>query len=163
MKRLQCEKQQEEAKQIKATRRIAIEGLPYCIICDIDGTLALRGDRSPFNYNDAGKDEVNLPVAAVVNLMHVKYKIILVTGRERWAEKITEDWLRTNNIPYDAIFYRDTDDHRPDDIVKKEIYTREISQKYNVEFAIEDRKRVKKLWVENGIFVFDVNQTDLDF
>ena len=36
-------------------------------------------------------------------------------------------------------------------------------RKYNVRFVIDDRKRVKRMWVDEGLFVFDVNQTDEEF
>ncbi len=58
---------------------------------------------------------------------------------------------------------REEKDHRQDAIIKKEIYDREIKGKFNVLFAVDDRKQVKRLWVKEGIFVFDVNQTDEEY
>lgn len=60
------------------------ETLPKAIICDLDGTLAHIGDRSP--YNAAKCDEVdtpNVPVIETVRLFYqAGYKILFVSGRE---------------------------------------------------------------------------------
>ena len=42
-------------------------------------------------------------------------------------------------------------DYRPDTVVKKEIYEREIKDKYEVLFAIDDRTQVVKTWRELGL------------
>jgi len=58
--------------------------LQKAVICDLDGTLAVIGDRSPYNASKC--DEVDLPNASVVEtvrLFHKEgYKILFVSGRE---------------------------------------------------------------------------------
>lgn len=41
--------------------------LPWCQIYDIDGTLALRGDRGPYEWDKVHLDNVNHPVRHIVN------------------------------------------------------------------------------------------------
>ncbi len=50
-----------------------------------------------------------------------------------------------------------------DVLVKQHIYDTYIKDKFMIIAAFEDRKQIKKMWVENGIFVFDVNQHDKEY
>lgn len=38
-----------------------------------------------------------------------------------------------------------------------------LRDEYEIMGVFEDRKRVKRMWVEAGVFVFDVNQKDEEF
>ena len=38
------------------------------IICDIDGTLAIRGDRGPFEHEKAQEDKVNTHVSNLLSI-----------------------------------------------------------------------------------------------
>ena len=38
------------------------------IICDIDGTLAIRGDRGPYEHERASEDTLNAPVKNLLNI-----------------------------------------------------------------------------------------------
>jgi hypothetical protein len=51
--------------------------LPLALIVDIDGTLAIRGDRSPFEWAQVGIDTVNEPVARVVRRYAFTHEIII--------------------------------------------------------------------------------------
>lgn len=138
-----------------------IPGLPDAIICDIDGTIARKGYRDIYDGSLAYLDTVIAPVDTVVK--SYPGTVIYVTGRNAEHRGITEDWL-IKNVRYDGLlFTRKDGDKRPDYIVKKEIYDSEIKGKYNVSFVIDDRKQVKRMWVSEGLFVFDVNQTDDEF
>lgn len=58
--------------------------LPKAVICDLDGTLAHMGDRSPYNAANCDKvDFPNTPVVEAVRLFHeAGYAILFVSGRE---------------------------------------------------------------------------------
>lgn len=74
------------------------------IIVDLDGTLALIGDRSPYDADECGLDTVNPAVAAVMGWAAAAgYAIVLVSGRGVKAShrKYTEQWLTWNNIHVD--------------------------------------------------------------
>jgi len=135
--------------------------LPYCLICDIDGSIAHRVNRSPYDMSKVKDDVVNGSVRWLVNEMHAD--VIMFSGREDVCQKDTEDWLFDNNIDYKELHMRKTGDKRDDAIVKREMFEEFIKDKYNVIGTIDDRKRVKKMWVELGVTVFDVNQNDTEF
>lgn len=139
--------------------------LPGCAIIDIDGTLAKRVNRGPYEFDRVGEDDIQAQTRFIANLVKRDKQliVIIVSGREDKYRIITEKWLKDFEVEYDFLFMRKTEDRRPDYIVKKEIFDTEIRNKYAVFFAVEDRKQVKKMWVSLGIFVFDVNQTDVVF
>lgn len=151
--------------------------LPSCIICDLDGTLALSDWRNPYDASQCEKDEPNL---VVVNLLRSYLnwlkttKIIFVSGREEKYRDVTEKWL--NKIFWDfeynnfiqssysySLYMRPTQDTRKDYVVKKEIYEREIKKKYKVCFVIDDRLQVCRMWYEMGLPLLKVGDPDADF
>lgn len=75
----------------------------------------------------------------------------MLTGRKRSYEKETLEWLRKNEISYDELYFRDADDFRKDDIVKREIYEKYIHNKYKVLFVVDDRVSVVKMWRSIGL------------
>lgn len=140
--------------------------LQDCILVDIDGTLAQKGDRDIYDYSQVYMDSVIEPVKDVVKALDApdqNCEIILLSGREDSCIGETSEWLKDNRIPFANLFMRKTGDKRCDSIVKKELYENYIKGKYNVKFVVDDRKRVKRMWVNEGLFVFDVNQNDIEF
>lgn len=132
---------------------------PYVVLCDIDGTIALRTGRSPFNYAKVGTDKFDPRMSHVLAAMHKTYDIIFVSGREGTdvCKEETKKWLDTN-LPfsdYDVIF-RKEGDRRGDDIVKSEIYEEHIAPYYNVACVFDDRDRVVKMWRDKGILCCQV-------
>mgnify|MGYP001597434170 CR=1 FL=1 len=117
------------------------------IICDIDGTLALCGDRNPYDASTCEQDGLNHPVASIIK----HHAVILVSGRMEDFRPHTERWLKVHDINYGALFMRPSGDTRKDYIVKKEIYDFKIKDKYNVLFVVEDRTRVVRMWREQGL------------
>lgn len=144
-----------------------IPGLQNAIIVDIDGTLAQKGDRDIFDDSKLHLDSVIQPVKKLLD-MFIEHefgntRVILMSGRQESCRQQTEQWLWDNNIYYHELFMRKTDDKRCDSIVKKELYEEHVKGKYNVLFVVDDRKRVKRMWTSEGLFVFDVNQYDEEF
>lgn len=136
--------------------------LPDAVIFDIDGTLAIMGNRSPYDWNKVDYDTLNEIVAEQVEFHRSKgRKIIIVSGRDSVCKELTEEWLQFNNVHYDEIYMRPENDFRKDSIIKKEIYDKYIKSKYNVITAIDDRKSILMTWYKEGIFTFSVNQGDL--
>jgi len=157
--------------------------LPNCIIVDVDGTLALHGNRrSPFEYWKAMEDRVNKPIATLIRILasfeenhNSPLKVIIMTGREnlkrelsfedhpltpKTVEQLTDDWLFKNNIDFDDILIRAEGDQRSDYIIKKELYEENIKGKYNVLYVIDDRRQVIDMWRELGLTVLDVAGND---
>jgi len=135
------------------------EKLPTAIIVDIDGTLA---DSNGRNIYDLSKVEFDLPIMPVVNFVKsVKDKILIfLSGRDSSSREATLSWLSKHNILPNFLFMRQEGDRRPDYLVKYELFNQEIRNNYNVHFVIDDRKSVKRMWNQLGLFVFDVNQND---
>lgn len=134
------------------------------IICDLDGTLALLGERSPYDASRALEDSLNFPVSNILevythqNLYSVD--VILISGREDKHRSQTEEWLKKHQIVYKQLFLRPTGDRRPDTVVKKEIYEREIKDKYDVLFVLEDRDKVVRMWRDEGLACLQVAYGD---
>ena len=54
----------------------------YCILVDIDGTLSLRGGRSPYDWNKVGEDEPNLPIVWIIQRLQLFATILIISGRD---------------------------------------------------------------------------------
>lgn len=147
-----------------------IEGAKHVILCDIDGTLAKKGDRDIYDGSKAHLDTLILPVFNVISAYQSNSvnqgtgnKVIFMSGRSEDHRHITRCWLESNYLDSNNLFMRKSGDKRSDYIVKKELYEEHIKGKYNVDFVLDDRKQVKRMWVSEGLFVLDVNQTDEEF
>ena len=135
--------------------------LPDAIIMDIDGTLAHMGDRSPYDDTKYDTDLVDeslkwlLGIFGTHNSVFAGVKILIVSGREasQLAETQTKNWLKKHDIEYDELHMRKCGDHRKDDVVKLEIYETKIKFRYNVRLVFDDRKRVARMWEEQGLKV----------
>ena len=131
------------------------------IICDIDGTLALRGERGPHDHDRSMEDAVNWPLVDILHLFHDK-ALLLVSGREAKYRAMTEYWLQTHHLhlPWQELFMRVTDDTRPDNEVKREMYQTHIEPRYTVLCVFDDRNRVVQMWRELGLLCFQVAEGD---
>ena len=124
-------------------------GQPMCVICDIDGTLALMGDRSPYDSSQCENDRVHFPVAMLLDYLrasNTSIPIILLSGREEVYREQTLIWLDANFIPWSELHMRKKGDYRKDCIVKKELYDIHVKPKYNVAFVLDDRNQVVDMW-----------------
>jgi hypothetical protein len=120
------------------------------IICDLDGTLALTGNRDTYNPETVEDDLLNEPIAHILHVYSQQtefpVQLILITGRfEKYREQ-TDRWLAKYGINYYILFMRRDTDFRKDIILKKEIYKRHIKDKYDVLFVLEDRDQVVRMW-----------------
>lgn len=134
--------------------------LPKAIICDIDGTLALLGDRDKYDPTSS-EDMLNYPIANILqvydNQTVLPVDLILITGREDKYRQFTEKWLQKNGIThYKKLFMRKTGDFRKDFTVKKELYKKHIREKYEILFVLEDRDQVVKMWRDEGLTCLQV-------
>lgn len=127
--------------------------LPQILIVDLDGTLALIGDRSPYAAEHCERDSLNKPVANFMDNWSTLYReeerqIILMSGRQELHRPQTEKWLDDNEIVYDALFMRATGDNRNDAIVKRELFDAHIRDKFDVYLVLDDRTKVVRMWRE---------------
>lgn len=140
-----------------------VSGLPGAYIFDVDGTLAKFPGKNPYD-RDFSKDIQYRPVVDMVKILKNYFgddiKIIITSGRKSKLREVTEKWLFDNGIQYDALFMRATNDDRKDDIVKRELFDKNIKNKYNVMAVFDDRSRVVDMWRDLGLNVFQVDYGD---
>lgn len=133
--------------------------LQNALICDLDGTLALLNGRNPYDASNCDEnDSINIPVAETVRAyFKMGYAILFCSGREdkykpqtiRFIEKYLPD------MQY-ALFMRQSGDRRKDSIIKDQIFKENITGKYNVLFALDDRNQVVEYWRSRGLTCFQV-------
>ena len=140
-----------------------------CIICDIDGTVALmKGKRTPFEYHKAYEDEPNEIVIDVLKAT-VRYyakmstmpiHIIFTSARENVVFKesqfkdvaeLTETWVNQHigESEFNHFIFRKAGDYRKDAFVKFEI-GKDIMEEYDVLCVFDDRNQVVDMW-RNGL------------
>lgn len=143
------------------------ENLPRAIIVDIDGTCARHTNRSPYDWKKVGEDEPIGVVCDLVRMLIPHYTILFFSGRDGSCREETWAWLQEHIIygyeKFCHLYMREARDMRKDDLVKSELFDAHAKDKFLVEFVIDDRKQVKRMWNQRGLFVFDVNQTDEEF
>lgn len=137
------------------------ESLPSSIVVDIDGTLAIMGDRGPFDWKNVGKDLLNIPIKNLIHKYCVGLKehpwIILVSGRDESCRKETEEWLDKNEIMYDKLYMREEGNIEKDWVVKKKIFDERVRNQYYVEFVLDDRNQTVIMWRALGLTCLQVN------
>lgn len=142
-------------------------------VFDLDGTICNTSHRKqyvqtkPKNWDawNAGL-VLDKPNVQVVNVLHGLFRsafgILLVSGRSEDYRQETLDWLKKHNVVFDQLYMRKSKDHRADDIIKGEIADT-IMKTNKILGVFDDRKRVVDMWIERGVFVFDVGQGAGDF
>jgi uncharacterized HAD superfamily protein len=145
--------------------------LKKCFVFDLDGTICdVRHRRqyvatNPRNWdawnaglvNDTPNVAVQKVFQALRNCNDHETDLIIVSGRSDDYKEQTIKWLSDNEIFYDEIYMRKYKDHRDDAVVKSEIAD-EIEKTHNILGVFDDRQRVVNMWIERGIWVFDVGQ-----
>lgn len=137
--------------------------LPWCLICDLDGTLSLMNGRSPYDGGNCSTDKVNDSVAAMLQLYREEgYKIMLFSGRnsDKGGLEATKQWLNDNAIGYDVLAMRQPGDMRKDTIVKQEMFDEHVNGRYRVGFVLDDRDMMVDHWRALGLNCFQVYYGD---
>lgn len=143
---------------------------PKAILFDLDGTMCDVKHRrqyvatKPRNWDawNAGiiNDKPIPQVFEVFNALKDRFVVFFVSGRSDDYRDVTVKWLESQgitDIDYNGLLMRKYKDHRDDAIVKGEIAD-QIEENYEIFAVFDDRKRVVDMWVNRGIFVFDVGQ-----
>lgn len=131
-----------------------------CVICDLDGTLALLNGRNPYDASFCEQDIINIPVNNILNNLNKNTKIIFVSGREDKYKSQTVKWLNKHNFINNLLFMRKSGDTTNDSIIKENIYETHIKNKYNVLFVIDDRNKVVDMWRNLGLTCFQCTEGD---
>ncbi len=141
--------------------------LPSAIIVDIDGTVAIHGDeRGHYDYDKISTDTPNQAVIDLVCTMSEDLddptRVIFLSGREDRCMDDTKAWLdrHVGSAYWDELFMRKTGDHRPDYIIKQELFDAHIRNDYCVWLVLDDRDQVVKMWREMGLTCLQVAPGD---
>jgi hypothetical protein len=155
------------------------------IICDLDGTIALDHkrnhhlhgkdcpkhksadhsllcncqpeDRNWKSYFDAC--DTDDPTEAVIQLLHRMYAdhgIYILSGRSMSAHIKTLKWLHDNEVPYNYLQLRGSDDRTDDHLLKLKWADEFGLIPENTLFVLEDRTRVVDAWRAKGFRCFQV-------
>jgi len=142
------------------------------IIVDVDGTIADASGRKhwvaskPRNWKaffaDIESDPLILPVSKVIEALSETgiYDLVICTGRAEEYKPATLRWLHRHfpDVHFSAYYFRKDGDYRDDTEIKKDMLDQMRKDGFDPIMAFDDRKKVVDMWVENGIFVFDVAQ-----
>lgn len=135
-----------------------------CIICDLDGTLALHTGRHPFEWNKIETDKIDPRLKIILSTyMTVGIKVFFVTGRPDEAKEATVKWLIDNGLTLTdkwQLFTRENNDRRPSEEYKKEIYETHILNQYNVISVFEDHTRCVEMYRSLGLLTCQVATLD---
>ncbi|GGY76819.1 phosphatase domain-containing protein [Streptomyces omiyaensis] len=133
--------------------------LPSAVLCDIDGTLALRGDRGPYDFTRCDLDLLNVAVRDALRAFRGAHgdRVVLLSGRSEDHRALTEAWLERYEVPYDELWMRASGDGRSDDLVKAELFDAHVRHRHAVRVSLDDRDRVVAVWRRMGLPTWQVN------
>ncbi len=132
---------------------------PTCIICDIDGVLAMmKHPGKKFDFEDIpfctrvmSSNKADWRLISLINLLCAKgIVIVLATGRPDRYRKVTQDWLSEHKVKYEYLHMRRNGSNKSDADEKLGML-RIIERSYHVWFAIEDRNSVVAMWRQQGL------------
>lgn len=137
-----------------------------CFVFDIDGTLALSGDRKMYDWSRVGEDQPNIPVIRVAQALSLVYPVVKVSGRMDTDDcrELTVKWLVKHGCDHgigmclhrDPLFMRGDGDYRPDDVVKREFFELLTDMYGEVHGVFDDRPKVIRMWRDLPLTCFDV-------
>lgn len=139
--------------------------LPRCVLVDIDGTVADKGNRSPFDWQRVGEDVPKRPIINLVKALRAAgYKIVFFTGRDATCRAQTTTWIHQHMgwLPADyELFMRPPNDNRKDALLKKALFMQHVQGRYYVELVVDDRQQVVAMWrSELGLTCVQVDYGD---
>lgn len=145
------------------------------VIFDIDGTLADAEHRrhhlekTPKDWDsffaECHLDAGIQPVLELFHLFVALKDVVFFTGRSEEHRQVTVDWLTTHTGINQAwingrLWMRQNGDRREDSVVKSEMLDQFLKDNPEAKIwaVFDDRHSVCRMWVERGLFVFDVAQ-----
>lgn len=153
-----------EARSAPGRSRVQDEAhLPPAVVIDLDGTLTssawrvrhLEGRRKDWSRFFAGmaRDAPVRPLIELTGWIADRATVVLLTGRPDDHEPVVRRWLADHEVPYELLLMRPGGDRRPDTVVKRERYRRDIAPHYDVILVIDDRPGVIEMWRDEGLYV----------
>lgn|SRR5574344_134444 len=153
------------------------------VICDIDGTISIPGDRVKYLqqepkdwdrfYAECTGDEPVQPICDMLSKLgrvtesdleinSPLFHVVFLTGRKRCCEKQTRNWIDAHikGIYYSLVMRQD-DDNRPDTEAKPELLANFLQHSARdhdgIALILEDRPDMVKKWRELGYICLQVS------
>lgn len=120
------------------------------VVVDVDGTVASRSGRGPYDEGRVGEDLPNIPVVVAVKALHAAgHPLIFVTGRRERSRLQTAIWLRTHVAEEFDLLMRPNFDLRSDAEVKADFRTRILENRV-ILLVFDDRDSTVAMWRAAG-------------
>ena len=116
------------------------------IVCDLDGTLADCDHRLPYIIGREEKDwegyftyqERDMPITPIIKLLKLAGgHVTVLTGRPERYRKVSTEWLKRHEIPFDTLTMRKNSDRRPNHIYKG-LVLKQLSEDKGVDLFIDN-------------------------
>jgi predicted kinase len=148
-----------------------VSGRKHCVLIDLDGTVAQMNGRSPFDWHRVSEDLPRMHVIGMVEgyFWDTPYpvEVVFMSGRDAVCQAATRQWLIDNVGAWTEdclLLMRPEGDTRKDTIVKKELFDTYIKGRYNVDYVIDDRPCVVRMWrYELGLETVCVSNPFIEF
>jgi predicted kinase len=137
--------------------------LPRAVIVDIDGTLAKMHERGPFEWQKVGQDRPHEDIIALVHALKPTHTIIFMSGRDEVCRSATVAWLdfHLRHIPApELLLMRPAGNMEKDAVIKERLFRDHIYGKYHVDYVIDDRDQVVRMWRDLGLRCLQVADGD---
>jgi uncharacterized HAD superfamily protein len=133
------------------------------VLFDLDGTLADdmkwekkhkgKGGKHPGFAEEALDVDTHGKIVDKVRKARAEgNNVVILTARSAHYREETKKWLHKNEIPYDALVMRPTDDSKQSDkSLKRELLEEDILPKFDVVKAYDDKKKNVKMFEKLGI------------
>lgn len=133
-----------------------------CVICDLDGTIALHMGRSPYEWDKIPTDKMDIRMARILEMYYnAGVHIIFLTGRPKTVYIPTMDWLDSSfeklgiNINYELLMK--DNEFEKGYIAKKRMYEEFINEhNYNTLCVFEDSNQCVEMWRSLGLLTCQV-------
>lgn len=129
------------------------------IIVDVDGTIAKRVNRSPYEWSKVSQDEPIQEVIDVIELLSDNYFISVFSGRDGSCKEDTEQWIYDwCKFDPSEIFLRPEGSIEKDYIVKMRMLKENFTRYGTLPWCVfDDRLQVVRYWRAIGLKVFQVD------
>ena len=130
------------------------------VVFDLDGTIAnnMKYEKHHKHRNeDFAREALNVGVNENILEKMKSAKsdgknVVILTARSAHYRSETKTWLHKNDIPYDALVMRPTDELKmKDSKIKRDLLEEDILPKFDVDKAYDDKKKNRKMFEKLGI------------
>ena len=136
---------------------VAKPGTHKAILVDIDGTVALMGDRNPYDETTVSQDKPNRRVIDLVKLLaYDRHYLVFMSGRTEACRDDTLNWLDAQGFGVYDLHMRNVGDTRKDAVVKLELFNEHVRSNLDVRLVLDDRDQVVELWRSLGLTCLQV-------